>query len=286
MVGVDKHRMSSSPSLLLTIFRNPLTTVVFRFFIAGNHDYCGDIAKQIKLSEEIERWNFPDYNHRVVREFSVDENSPSVKIEIVMIDTIQLAGTNPCGEFLSGEYFKPPPGPVNDEASLLQAQATLRWIEKALEGSDADYLLVAGHYGIYSACSHGNNPELVQHLDPLLRKHGATAYLSGHDHCQFHFAHKDMNYILSGAGDGCCYGSKNEKHLPKGGELKYILADTHNYSGSSGVKGGFLSFDVGPKEMVVSIHRENGDTLHESVLLPRDSRFKIRMRGDVAVEDE
>jgi hypothetical protein len=35
--------------------------------------------------------------------------------------------------------------------------------------------------------------------------------------------------------------------------------------------------------MVVSIHRENGDTLHESVLLPR---FKVRMRVDVAVEDE
>lgn len=267
-------------------FLNPGLTCVFRFVIAGNHDYCGDVTKQIKLSEENERWNLPDYNHRVVREFSLDENSPSVKIEILMIDTIQLAGTKPCppsGEFLSNEYFEPPPGPANDEAALLHAHATLKWIEKALEGSDADYLLVAGHYGIYSACSHGNNPELVRHLDPLLRKHGVTAYLSGHDHCQFHFAHKDMNYILSGAGDYCCYGSKNEKHLPRGGELKYILADTHDYSGSSGVKGGFLSFDVGPEEMVVSIHRENGDTLHESVLLPR---FKVRMRVDVAVEDE
>ncbi|KAL3807748.1 hypothetical protein ACHAXA_008382 [Cyclostephanos tholiformis] len=265
--------------------------------VGGNHDYCGDVAQQLKLSDSNERWNYPDYNHRVVREFYVDdvENSTSVKIEIIMIDTVQLSGTKPCpptgsegGGFLSDDYyFEPPPGPGNDDVSSIRAaRETLKWIEEALERSDADYLLVAGHYGIYSACSHGNNPTLVRELDPLLRKHGVTAYLSGHDHCQFHFAHKGMNYILSGAGDYCCYGSGNEKHLPRGGELKYILADTHDYSGSSGVRGGFLSFDVGHDEMVVFIHRENGDTLHEFVLLPRESSPGMRMDGDVAIEDE
>jgi tartrate-resistant acid phosphatase type 5 len=267
----------------------------YRYVIGGNHDYCGDVTEQMKFSDANVRWNYPDYNHKIVREFPVDdgEHSTSVKIEIIMIDTIQLAGTNPCpaptsegGEFLSdGYYFELPPDPWNDDAALIRSRETLEWIEESLVGSDADYLLVAGHYGIYSACSHGNNPTLIRELDPLLRKHGVTAYLSGHDHCQFHFAHEGMNYILSGAGDYCCYGSENERHLPKGGEMLYLLADTHDYSGSSGVKGGFLSFDVGHDEMVVSIHRENGDTLHESILSPRGNTFR-RKDGNVAVEEE
>lgn len=95
----------------------------YRYVIGGNHDYCGDVAEQMKLSDTNERWNYPDYNHKIVREFPVDdcEHSASVKIEIIMIDTIQLAGTKPCpatttsegGEYLSDEYyFDPPPRSV------------------------------------------------------------------------------------------------------------------------------------------------------------------------------
>lgn len=269
------------------------------YVLGGNHDYCGDITKQLQLSKANERWNFPDYNYRIVREFSPDKQSPSVKVEILMIDTIQLAGVHcPTSEDLSDEFFAAPTPPelTNDVASKVQAHKTLDWIENALENSDADYLLVAGHYGIYSACSHGNNAHLATTLDPLLTKYGATAYLSGHDHCQFHFAHENMNYVLSGAGAYCCYGAKNKKHLPRGGDLKFLHADTHDYSGrskfihaeatdySGEIQGGFLSFDVSRDKMVLSFHRENGNTLHESVLLPRDKRFKMRMRESIVIE--
>lgn len=263
------------------------------YIIAGNHDYCGDITKQLNapFSENPNtRWNFPDYNHRIVREFSLGDDGPPVKLEIIMIDTIQLAGNEcfpPEGAF-TAEYFAPPTGPAADEASLEQAAVTIDWIKAALEESDADYLLVAGHYPIYSACSHGGTPELLNTLDPLLREHGVTAYLSGHEHCQFHFSLEGMEYILSGAGHDCCYGSMMKEFLPRGGELKFLLADDTDFSGSSGVRGGFVSFDVGRDNMIVSIHRENGDALHESVLLPRKSQFKKkRKRGDdtvVAVE--
>mmetsp|Transcript_10179 Transcript_10179/g.22637 ORF Transcript_10179/g.22637 Transcript_10179/m.22637 type:complete len:385 (+) Transcript_10179:147-1301(+) len=259
------------------------------YIIGGNHDYCGDITKQLKFSETPDtRWNFPDYNHRIVREFSLNEDSPTIKLEIIMIDTIQLAGNEcfpPESEF-SAEYFAPPAGPAADEKSLNQAAVTIDWIKTALEESDADYLIVAGHYPIYSACSHGGTPELLNTLDPLLRQYGVTAYLSGHEHCQFHFALEGMEYILSGAGHDCCYGSMMKEYLPKGGDLKFLLADDTDFSGSSGVRGGFVSFDVGQDDMVVSIHRESGDVLHESVLLPRKSHFKRGKGDDIAVEVE
>lgn len=279
------------------------------YVLAGNHDKCGDIAQQLKLSETNHRWNFPGLNYRIVQELAIDEHSPALKIEILIIDTVQLAGNLLCPAseddniMLEEEFFESPTPPelTNDEESINQAHTTLKWIEAALEKSDADYLLVAGHYGIFTPCSHGNNPHLVKTLDPLLSKYGVTAYLSGHDHCQFHFANDNMNYVLSGAGAYCCYGSKKATNLPTGGDLKFLHADTYDYSGRSKfihnkeddgddysgiITGGFLSFDVDRDSMLLTFHRENGNTLHESRLFPRDNRFKMRMRENVVVQVE
>ena len=46
----------------------------------------------------------------------------------------------------------------------------------------AEYLVVAGHYPVYSGGIHGSTKCLVDRLQPLLREYHATAYFSGHDH--------------------------------------------------------------------------------------------------------
>ena len=240
--------------------------------IAGNHDHCGTIEQQLELSSDHKRWNFPDYNHIVTREFST-ESGDTMKLKIIMIDTVHLAGVH-CADHedeLLVEEFRPPPGHDPDDLeSLNRADKTLRWIEEALRtSSDADYLLVSGHYPIYSACSHGSTPHLIRDLDPLLRKYQVTAYLSGHEHCQFHFEHEKMNYILTGNGQSCCYSDRNRDRLPRGGDLKYILADDEDYSGTSGVRGGFASFEAAVDGLSVYMHRENGDVLYEATLPPR-----------------
>lgn len=199
-----------------------------------------------------------------------------------MIDTMHLAGFA-CGaveDELSMEFFAQPPGPL----SLVEASTTLSWVESELAKSNADYLLVAGHYPIFSPCSHGNTDELVKTLDPLLKKYGVTAYISGHEHCQFHYSFDNMDYFLTGTGNGCCYGSRNRDRLPQEGNLKYLLADSHNYSGSSGVNGGFASFDVNGDRMKIIIHDENGDALYKTKLNPRDDHFKSSSVESIAVE--
>ncbi len=101
-----------------------------------------------------------------------------------------------------------------------------------------------------------------------------TAYLSGHEHCQFHYNLDGMDYILTGAGHDCCYGASKKYNLPKGGELKYVLADSFDYSGDSGAKGGFVSFEASADALIVKIHKEDGKTLYETSFLPRKDRFK------------
>jgi hypothetical protein len=62
----------------------------------------------------------------------------------------------------------------------------------------ADYLLVAGHYPIYSTCEHGGFA-CLQRLDRLLHANGANAYFSGHDHNLQHIHQKPLK---ASANDG------------------------------------------------------------------------------------
>ena len=56
------------------------------------------------------------------------------------------------------------------------------WLESTLKESTADYLLVGGHYPVWSISSHGPTECLVDQLQPMLPKYQATSYICGHDH--------------------------------------------------------------------------------------------------------
>lgn len=89
-----------------------------------------------------------------------------------MLDTIKLCGNS--NDFSDEK----PRGPL----SALGANRQLTWLEERLARSEADFLLVAGHYPVWSVSRHGPTACLLQRLRPLLIKHKATAYLCGHDH--------------------------------------------------------------------------------------------------------
>jgi tartrate-resistant acid phosphatase type 5 len=62
----------------------------------------------------------------------------------------------------------------------------------------ATWLIVAGHYTIYSLADHGDNPELISRLVPLFAKYGVHVYLHGHDHVLQHISWQGVEYITSG----------------------------------------------------------------------------------------
>lgn len=91
---------------------------------------------------------------------------------ILMLDTIKLCGNS--NDF-SDEKPRAP-------LSALEANQQLAWLQERLALSEADFLLVAGHYPVWSVSRHGPTACLLHRLRPLLKKHKATAYLCGHDH--------------------------------------------------------------------------------------------------------
>lgn len=70
----------------------------------------------------------------------------------------------------------------------------------SLTAARPSWLLVAGHYPIFSAGSHGDSTELKTYLLPLLTSYGVDAYLCGHDHVSEHLIHNHTHFFVAGAG--------------------------------------------------------------------------------------
>lgn len=180
-----------------------------------------------------------------------------------MIDTIDLTGYNDYEEN-DPRYFDPLP-----TFSRLKSEQQWSWIENQLKASTADYLLVVGHYPVYSVCEHGNTDTLVNNLRPLLVDAGAQ-YLCGHDHCMEHIQEPgtSTNYFLSGMGAYCCYSPKNKDTVPKD-SLKWYLARDN----AGRAKAGFTSFQVSKESMVVSFYDDDGNEVYSApAISPRQQQ--------------
>ena len=123
----------------------------------------------------------------------------------------------------------------------------MEWLERTLATSTAHYLVVAGHYPIYSICEHGPTSGLVERVKPLLEQYKVTAYLNGHDHCMQHLV--TVNEEGQAVRDGVDYhtiGSAaiNDRRGPQGRGGWRRLTDKSLKFHSPGKQGGFATVTV------------------------------------------
>ena len=62
------------------------------------------------------------------------------------------------------------------------------------------WLLMVGHYPIFSAGEHGDSSELVNNLLPIIDEFNVDCYFSGHDHISEHLKFGKTHYFVAGAG--------------------------------------------------------------------------------------
>lgn len=165
-----------------TVYDAPSLQVPW-YVILGNHDYVGNCVPQLEYGRTHPRWNMPARYYTKVYPVNA-----TTSLECFFIDTCPFVE-----EYRHHPDFK--------EIPAQDAAAQLQWLDQALTVSKAQWKLVFGHHPIYSSgLAHGNQPELIDRVLPVLQKHKANAYFAGHDHDLEHLKVGDLDLIVSGAG--------------------------------------------------------------------------------------
>lgn len=234
------------------VFSDPALQNVPWYVLAGNHDHLGNVSAQIAYTRISKRWHFPSLYYRLRARVP----QTNVTVAIFMLDTVTLCGNS--DDFLGQQPQRP------RDPELARTQLT--WLKQQLAAAREDYVLVAGHYPVWSIAEHGPTHCLVKQLLPLLAKYKVTAYLCGHDHnLQFLQDDDDIGYILSGAGNFMDPSKRHRRKVPEG-FLRFHYGEENSL-------GGFVHVEINAKEMTVTYIEAAGKSLFKT-RLPRPSKRK------------
>ncbi|XP_072032237.1 tartrate-resistant acid phosphatase type 5-like isoform X2 [Amphiura filiformis] len=189
--------------------------------LAGNHDHYGNVTAQIAYTQKSKRWNFPSLYY--TQKYTIPGSNASVAL--VMIDTVTLCGNTHDNVLIS----IPPQGPENPK----HAEDQWAWIEKQLQDTIKDeYVIVAGHFPVWSIAEHGPTKCLVDRLKPLLEKYNVNAYFCGHDHNLQHLREpgSSVEYFVIGAAHIVENSTEHKKSVPKN-SLQFYYAEESKLGG-------------------------------------------------------
>lgn len=158
----------------------------------GNHDYGLSVQAQIDYSSVSSRWKCPARYYSF--ETKIDDNTT---VLMVIIDTSPFIESYKTDLVSNDELNEQSVADLKNQDTKLQ----LYWLDSVLTSSKAKWKIVAGHHPVYSGGSHGNTPEMIEFIKPLLEKNSVNMYLCGHDHDMQHLKvpGSNVNYFVSGA---------------------------------------------------------------------------------------
>jgi len=211
------------------------------FPVLGNHDYLGNPNAQIAYKSAM--WEMPAKYYNKL--FDIP-NSGKI-LEIVFLDTVEMC------PYESSKFI-----PINGEFDerytmcdfLSKSYAQKLWLRNVLKNSKADFLIVVGHYPIYSSSMHGDTEEMKE-LVTLFEENKVNAYMCGHDHNMQHFIKNGVSYFVNGSGSKSCY-----------------VIPSFEYSFQRAI-GGFMIHEISPKEMTFRFVDLKGNINYTISLLPR-----------------
>lgn len=159
------------------------------YSILGNHDYILNPQAQIDyyIEKKDKRWIMPSRYYHVMKTFG------SKTLHIVCLDTVEL-------DTMSTPYLLSKNVIQREELYQSKSDKQLIWLEDVLSKSKADWLIVVGHYNMYTGGWHGTNRNLVNLLKPLFIRYKVDMYICGHCHNLEHLSDSGIEYVVSGSG--------------------------------------------------------------------------------------
>lgn len=183
---------SISDSLWDTAFHDVYTSKYLQipwFPVMGNHDYHGNVTAQVartKVDQGI--WTMPEDYYSYVYDIPGGGTLCIVYVDTCLIDPYE----HDTSTFLNNPNWEQ------------LRQDHLDWIEKTLaeQNQTATWLIVAGHYPVYSVGDSGDNEYLIELLLPIMKRSNVHAYICGHDHNHQHIYKDGFHFIVDGSGGG------------------------------------------------------------------------------------
>ena len=203
--------------------------------VFGNHDYKGNTQAQIDYSKISHRWRFEDHYRSFVRKIN-----DSISAKFILLDTPPLVD----------EYYKK--GGYPDVVKQDTAQQ-IRWLASELSSKE-QWKIVFGHHPVYSASTkHGDTPEMIKRVKPLLEKYHAQFYFCGHDHDFQHLREngKKVNYIVTGTGGEPRPSSTNKLSLFSNSTPGFSEVTFH----ADSIRVVFMGFDGKPQYITESSYK-------------------------------
>jgi tartrate-resistant acid phosphatase type 5 len=193
---------------------------------AGNHDWhtVANATAQLAYTHQpgtSKRWNFPSFYYSMNTTFTGADGA-ALTAQFVFIDTVILCGLSVPGG--KGQPVAP--------ADAAPGSAQLAWLTATLAASTADWLIVTGHYPVYSVAEHGSTDCLVQQVQPLLVANKVALYINGHDHNLQHIDDgTGVTYVDVGPGHDFDNDTSHAGTVPPGAS-KFFLAPTNGGFGA------------------------------------------------------
>lgn len=211
--------------------------------ILGNHDYHANCEAQVEYSRLSPRWRMPA--RYFMQSLPIDTG---VTADFFYIDTTPM---------VKAYYDRFNVEKTRDQVITQDVPRQIKWLRAALAASKAQWKIVIGHHPIYSGGEHGDTPELIQNILPLLEEHKVQAYFNGHDHDLQHLLAGDVNLFISGGGSQV-RPTKETAHTK--------FAETSS---------GFMTVSLGADKMNVGLIDNHGKMLYTTSVL-RESASPVR----------
>lgn len=182
VLSVDDPKWRSS---FEDVYNGPRLSQTPWYVALGNHDYGGVPQAQVDYTARSARWKMPSRYFKVA---GAGLGCPSV--DLFVIDTCPMIDENATGGNAMAVNVK-----------TQDARAQLAWLDRELAASQAPVKFVCGHHTLFSGGStHGDTPDLITRLLPILQRHRVTAYINGHDHDLQHIVRDGVDFVCTGAG--------------------------------------------------------------------------------------
>ena len=203
--------------------------------ILGNHDYHGNCDAQLAYAQQSSRWTMPARYY--MQSHQIDGET---KADFFYLDTTPMVRVY----YNHGFEEK-----IRANVITQDVPGQLKWFKAALAGSKAQWKIVFAHHPIYSGGEHGDQPELIESVLPLLREHNVHAYFNGHDHDLQHLvAGGDVNLFCTGAGS------------------QVRPTKTIEYTRFAKSRSGFTTVRLGPDKMEVAMIDWRGTVLYSTTV--------------------